>query len=331
MAVRNSWSVILMTISIVLLASFYVVTSKKSEPIQQHDELRESSQVVGQDPLIDSLPLTQTDSSNSPLSRYAGNGELAKAHYYLDESGEVVLPTDVEMKFSKHFTFSDGESIEISFIVERRYGSLLSSDLDDGVSADFFLPLNRAALDGNDQAGVIAYQEVVRCSKLHRSSPEKSDGQRCSQVSSETLEEAERLLHTLADSGNAVAQELHARHIMSSDPMGARRTFNLLWDAGFTGGLGGLRETAPPSSELDYEQLIEAEALSYASFVVTMAYLDGVPNGAVIDHVNTIAEQEQQRLNGFSPGVQKAIELRAKELLVENKSCCRSFVSNTRS
>ncbi|MCJ7591567.1 MAG: hypothetical protein MUO51_09455 [Woeseiaceae bacterium] len=318
-------SVIVLTALLVIVFS-YSSNRSKSTPLVISGIAEKST--AAPELLDEQRPISQSNPQSSFASRYASNAELAKAHYYLNESGEVVLPTNIELKFSKNFTFSDGEVIQLRYSVEKPFKSEVSTELDDGKRPDFFSQLQRAALDGNDHAGVFAYQEVLRCQTLNRSSPEKSAGQRCSQVTSETFDEAESLLQEIADTGSPVAQELYARQLVNSDPSAARKVFSSLWEAGFMSGLGGLRETAPPNSAQDYEQQIESEALSYASFVVTMAYLDGIPSDVVKEHAKSIFENEEQNLRSFSPQMHQDIESRARDLLLANRSCCRTFISN---
>jgi len=283
----------------------------------------------GGEPLsTEEIDISQDELPATLMSRFGRNEELAKEHYYVDQDGNVVLPTNEEMEFKKNFSFSNGETIELPYSIERKFGRQLSSELDDGLSPAFFDNLRNAALGGDSQAGVAAYREVVRCYSLHSSSEERVEGGRCSEVDAGMYDEAVVLLEIQADRGSAVAREILASNVARTEPERARQLYQALWADGFVSGLGGLRQLPRPSADSKYEQLIEHEAAAHASYAVTIAYLDGIPDSAIAQHAEAIAMNESQHLLSFSHTVQMAIEARASEILTSNDACCRIFIED---
>jgi len=269
-------------------------------------------------------------------SRYPDNNELATAHIRFTDAGEPYLPFDIELDFQKNFSFSDGSAVPIHYKVRNRFNEPLDSALDDGVTPDFLDPLIAAAKRGNDQAAVHAYQEVQECRKYvdaekrgvnFQEVASDTELNRCQLITDSSVERALQTLKEAADRGSAPAQELYAKVVVETDEEEARRYYRMLWDSGHSWGAGGLSQLAPPAEEITFEEQVEYEAFSYLSYAMTMAYYDGVNIDYVVKHASELAEDQQSRENGSSIVLQQEAQSLAKQMLVENRNCCVSFVS----
>lgn len=261
-------------------------------------------------------------------SRYPGNAELATDHYQMTDAGPY-LPGHIPMRFVKNFTFPDGENISIQYALVERFQEPLQFELDDGVSPGFFEKMKSAALEGDDQAAVHAYHEVKKCAETI--SPFKDPHglpHRCSGITHDTAVEALELLRLSAERGSILAQDYYVKEIVQDQPDEARHYFKLLWDNGFVSGVSGLRDTAPPVSELNFNQQVESEAYAYVTYIILMAYYDGVPGEFNEDWVSNMETNERFRQQSLSPAVLEAVQVRAKAMLKSNSKCCVGYVQD---
>ena len=272
-------------------------------------------------------------------SLYPGNDRLALAHVALNAKGELYLPNDRAMAFSKNFTFPDGETISIEFRVVERFQQPLDASLDDGTSPGFFNKLSDAARAGDDQAAIHAYREVAKCisgngSRMYKASNDtevmdqssSSSSERCDGIDEATMDDALELLRASASRGNPAVEEFYARLIAKTDFDEARKYFKSLWAKGFSWGAGGLSVTGKPPFAVNYDAQVETEAYSYVSYAISMSYYDGVPLDYVWQHMTEISNSQLARQKGLSPAVHSASVQLAKEMLIANNKCCISYV-----
>jgi len=279
-----------------------------------------------------------TDSARSRKSLYPNNDELASAHIRVSPDGNVYLPNDIEMEFSKNFTFPDGDTISIIYRVVNWFDESIDSSIDDGITPNFFENLQQAALEGNDQAAIHAYKETSKCmfggdyetlvsnSAESPSNPQQALNFRCSELKEGATANALTLLRNVAERGNPTVQEFYARIVTKSDPVEARKYFKILWDKGYSWGIGGMRETTPSMTNLDFDQKVETEAYAYVSYAIAMAYYDGVPSEVIQEHKESILAAQRDRQNQNSPPIEQAAQKLAKKLLTENVNCCVTHV-----
>lgn len=217
----------------------------------------------------------------------------------------------------RRLIFPDGSAITVKF----RPPSMLNErweHLDDGVSPGFFEPLSQAAANGNGAAAQTLYSSLKICERVSKAVTE-----RCQGTTAEMMGVAVELLRQTGEAGNELSSLLWAMEVAATQPVVAERVFDRLWhEGGNTAALGNLSKMhreRPPSS---YSESVTAYAYSYASSILALAFVDGMPDivGRSIreDMINRMIELEG---SSAYPVIQEGTPL-AYRLIAENRNCC---------
>lgn len=256
------------------------------------------------------------------------NVELAKAHYYVDENGELSLPNDVELSFSKKFTYFDNSVVQIDYRVVDPFGDATPAGVGQDYSIENFDSVLDRMLGGDRHAVDWAARALSLCRDLKNAGQPELFERKCGGFRDDMHLRLDDTVEYLAQSGDPWAMLQHAPRLGEMHKSEERRVYEDLWAMGYTAGLTGILNTTPDLSLLDYDAQIREYAYFYASYVLTTTYLDGVPHEEATQWQNDILERVDAHMDQLSVPARRQAELVSRDFLSSNPNCCISFTGS---
>ena len=269
--------------------------------------------------------LDADDAVASPFALVEDNIRLATSHYEILDDGQIHLPNDKPMSFDKKYRFADGEVITLHYEVLVRPESRLDPDDEEFSTVKMYYVFDLIE-SVDEQAMVWAHSTIAFCDDLAASNQPRRFDNECEGFEEDMPEKIAALVAEQARNGNVWAMETYAESLSKAGRRDAAQSVYLdLWKRGYVPGLTGLILPSDAYGDLDFDQQVRAASYLYASYVLSAAYLDGLPDTGAADRQRALRRKMREYLDGANLTAFERIEAEAKALLKANEHCCKLY------